>query len=192
MITKEIAIEAILEKLEEMNTVNNSEHFNNWRKKTIGTLKRVVPENVTIINQLTELRSFSPITYDDYTSSAKDGAKILLESLIGDLKKFGIEETRNLSTDKPNLNINVNQHNNQTQTTSVNIKIDFLIEVLKGELRTSEIEEVKEILESDDEPKLKKMKFIEKIKSFGSDVATNILANILTNPQVYEQIGRVL
>jgi hypothetical protein len=192
MITKEIAIEAILEKLEEMNTVSNNEHFNNWRKKTIGTLKRIVPENVTIINQLTELHSFSSITFENYTSSAIEGAKILLESLIGDLKKFGIEETRNLSTDKPGLSVNFNQHNNQTQTTSINIKIDFLIEVLKGELRTSEIEEVKEILESDDEPTLKKKKFIEKIKSFGSDVATNILANILTNPQVYEQMGKIL
>jgi hypothetical protein len=192
MITSEIAIEAMLEKLEEMKTVDNSGHFNIWRNTTIGTLKRIVPQNITIINQLDSLRASAPIGNGDYTSSAKKGAKILLESLIGDLKKFGIEEIRNLTNDKPSLNVNVNQHNNQTQSTSVTINIDFLIEILKGELRTSEIDEVKEILESEDEPKEIKRKFIDKIKSFGSDVATNILANILTNPAIYEQMGRML
>ena len=49
--------------------------------------------------------------------------------------------------------------------------------------------ELKAILESSDEPEKKTKRFIDKIKSFGSDVASNILANLLTNPKVYEQLG---
>ena len=54
------------------------------------------------------------------------------------------------------------------------------------------LNQLKEILESNQEPKEKKKTFVEKMKSFGSDVASNILANLLTKLKVYEQMGGML
>jgi hypothetical protein len=51
------------------------------------------------------------------------------------------------------------------------------------------LEELKAILSSELDENEKKKNFFDKIKSFGSDVASNILASLMTNPAVYEQLG---
>lgn len=190
MITEDKAIGAITDKIEDLKKVQMDAQFYTWRKATIGTLKRVVPHNETIFKNLESI-SITTAFGGDFTARGKQDAKTLLENLIADIKNFGLEEPQNLNKNKPSLNVNVNQHNNQIQTTSVSINIDFILDVLKGELRASEIEQVKEILDSKDEPKEKKKKFIEKIKSFGNDVASNILANILTNSEIYSALGQL-
>lgn len=191
MITEDKAIEAINSKIESLKNVQMDGQFYTWRKATIGTLERVVPYNRTIFKNLDSISISTPFG-GDFTARGKQDALTLLENLITDINNFGLEKPEKSDTDSNKLSVNINQHNNQNQSTSISITIDFIIDVLKGELRNSEIEEVKEILESEDEPKEKKKRFIEKIKSFGSDVASNILANLLTNPQVYEQIGKIL
>lgn len=191
MITSDIAIEAIKEKIESLKNVQQDGQFYTWRKSTIGTLKRVVPNNETIFKNLESIVISTPFG-GDFTVRGKQDAKILLESLMLDIQKFGLEESKKRDADTDKIHVNVNQHNSQAQTTNVNISLEILLDSFKGELRNSEIEELKEILESEDAPKAKKKNFFNKIKSFGSDVASNILANILTNPQVYEQIGKML
>lgn len=191
MITADKAIGAINDKIEDLKKVQMDAQFYTWRKATIGTLKRVVPYNETIFKNLESISISTPFG-GDFTARGKQDALILLENLIADIKNFGLEEPKKNDKDSEKVSVNINQHNNQNQSTLVTINISFLLDELKSELRKSELEEVKEILESEEEPKTKKKKFVEKIKSFGSNVASNILANILTNPQVYEQIGKML
>ena len=191
MVTTEKAIEAIREKINEIDSIQYYDQFYPWKKATIGTLKRVTPHNETIIEHLSEIESTS-MYGGDYKESAKRDSKQLLESLIKDLERFGLEEPPKESGVKELVKVDVNQTNNQTQSTNISFNIEIIMDVLKGELRTSEIDELKEILDSSDEPKVKKKRFVDKIKSFGSDVASNILANLLTNPQVYEQLGGIL
>lgn len=59
-------------------------------------------------------------------------------------------------------------------------------------MKGGQVKELKAILDGDEEPEKKKKSFFEKIKSFGSDVSSNILANVLTNPDVYTNIGGML
>ena len=191
MITAEKAIEAINDKIQDLKKVQMDRQFYTWRQSTIGTLKRVVPHNETIFRNLESIIVSSPFG-GDFTATGKQDALILLENLIIDIKNFGLEEPKKNDKNSDKLSVNINQHNNQNQSTSISINIDFIIDILKGELRNSEIEEVKEILESEEEPKEKKRKFIDKIKSFGNDVASNILANILTNPEVYSSLNQLL
>ena len=191
MITTEVAIEAIKEKIVSLKSVRDSGQFYTWRKSTIGTLKRVVPNNTTIFNHLNEIVVSSPFGGDFY-DSGKLESESLLESLILDIQRFGFEESVKKNIDADKIHVSVNQNNSQVQSTNVSINLNLLLDAFKDELRKSEIEELKEILESADEPKTKKKNFFDKIKSFGSDVASNILANILTNPMVYEQIGKML
>ncbi len=182
------AIQAIQNKLNTLMELRETKQFNVWQKETVLTLINIYSENDKRIKSFEEIRSYH---YSDKFPDAKVEAESILKSLIKDIEDFGIVKSDSKSK-MEGVNVNLHQHNSQNQSTSVNINIDFILDVLKGELRNSEIEEVKEILESDDEPKEKKKKFIDKIKSFGSDVASNILANLLTNPQVYEHIGKML
>lgn len=191
MITEDKAIEAINDKIESLKKVQMDGQFYTWRKATIGTLKRVVPYNRTIFKNLESISISTPFG-GDFTARGKQDALTLLENLITDINNFGLEKPEKSDTDSNKLSVNINQHNNQNQSTSISINVNFIIDVLKGELRASEIEEVKEILESEEEPKEKKRKFIDKIKSFGNDVASNILANILTNTEVYSALNQLL
>jgi hypothetical protein len=193
MIKPESAIIALNKKIEELSNINDKEAFNIWQKATSCTLQNIYPNNADIKKKFEDISAIHRTmkSINDVTYKAKNEASSILKSLVVDIKDFGLPHLNTASKDDK-VSVIVTQENNQNQTTSVSINIDFIIDVLKGELRSSEIEEVKEILESEEEPKEKKKKFIEKIKSFGSDVASNILANILTNPQVYEQIGNML
>lgn len=193
MIKPESAITAINKKIEELTSISNPSDFRIWQKVAISTLLNIYPNNSDLKSKF---EGISPTKktmggYDDVTANAKKEATSILKSLISDIEDFGLPQLNPVNKNDK-VSVIVNQHNSQNQSTSVSINIDFIIEILKGELRSSEIDEVKEILESDIEPKEKKKKFIDKIKSFGSDVASNILANLLTNPQVYEQIGKIL
>ena len=181
------AIQAIQNKLDALIQLRETKQFNVWQKETVLTLINIYSESDKRIKSFEGIYSFH---YSDRFPDAKLEAEAILKSLVNDIKDFGIVKSDSNSK-MERINLNVNQHNTQNQSTSVSINIDFILDVLKGELRNSEIEEVKDILESDDEPKEKKKKFIDKVKSFGSDVASNILANILTNPKVYEQIGKI-
>jgi hypothetical protein len=187
MITEEKAIKALQKRLDALLTITQSQKFSEWKTRTLQTLAHIYGAKHTSYMALNEIRGYS---YVERTPEAKSEAIELLNGLIEDLQNFGFPKPNDSSNN--GLNVLVNQHNNQNQSTSISINIDFIIDVLKEELRNSEIEEVKEILESKEELKEKKKKFIDKIKSFGSDVASNVLANILTNPQVYGKLGGML
>lgn len=191
MISPEKAIEAIREKIVEIDSIKFYDQFYPWQKATIGTLKRVVPYNSTIIKHLSEIKSLGNYG-GDMKESAKRDSKQILESLIKDIERFGLEEPPKEIKSKELIKVDVKQHNHQNQSTKVSINFNLIIDSLKYGLSGSQIEELKEILESNQEPKEKKKTFVEKLKSFGSDVASNILANILTNPKVYEQLGGLL
>ncbi len=47
------------------------------------------------------------------------------------------------------------------------------------------LKDIKEILESKADSETKKKSIFDKIKSFGSDVAASIVANIVTNPNIF-------
>lgn len=184
MITKETAIEAIGDAIEKSKKINNAEDFEIWRNTTIGTLHRVVPHNKTIFTHLKSIpaRTLTGILI----STSPQSATNLLSSLIDDIKRFGLEKP---PKPRPKKNSAINFNLNQSQNTNVSINIEFVIDAIKDELKGAQVKELKEILASDAEPEAKKKSFVEKVKSFGSDVASNILANIVTNPSVYEKMG---
>ena len=191
MITPEKARVAIQQKIASLQQVCNSSEFWTWQVTASNTLSYIYSEKDERIRKFMEISSVTLYTGRDVTNEAKKEAKEILESIISDIEHFGIPKLTNEQSGK-GVNLHVNQVNQQTQTTSITINLEIVFEALKSGLRDTEIEELKEILASSQEPKVKKKNFMGKIKSFGSDVASNILANILTNPQVYEQLGKNL
>ncbi len=114
--------------------------------------------------------------WDNITSCKKQGRDIL-EACITELETFGQPEKKN--NENSGININLTQNQNQT------VNINLLISALEDELTVSQLREVNALMKAEEPKSEKKRKIIEKIKSFGSDVASNILANILTNPNIW-------
>lgn len=198
---KELIIEAIKEKIDNVEGTLNAREFKTWVKSVKSTLNKIIPADKVIIKALEEIDPLPEITfetseqeYEQAVDEAVDEAVELLENLISDINRFGIDAYQNkVKAPKPaKLNVNVNQENNQTQTTHVNLVLTSIVDSIKDEITGSQLKELKAILESNSEPEQKKKNFLDKLKSFGSDVASNILASMLINPNVYTNIGRML
>ena len=82
----------------------------------------------------------------------------------------------------------INNSNSQSQEQSQNI--DFLIKSIEDAFTISQLKELRQIVnEENGNLEKAKPKLMEKIKSFGSNLASNIVANILTNPVIWSSIS---
>lgn len=64
--------------------------------------------------------------------------------------------------------------------------VNLFLEAIKDDLTGRQVKELKEIvIESGNDKEKVKDGLIAKLKSFGSNVAANIVANILTNPAIW-------
>jgi hypothetical protein len=187
--TTEKAIEAIEERLQLILTIGTVADFNKWQQSTKITLNHIYGEKDERVLELTRIEAYRNFGFTgiERVPDARDEAKSYLGGLIVDIERLGLPIKE--AAKKAGINVNVNQNNHQNQTTNVNINLELFIDAIKDELKGGQVKELQAILNSDEEPEKKKKSFVDKLKSFGSDVASNILANVLTNPKVYEQIG---
>jgi hypothetical protein len=187
MIELQKAIESLQNRLKVLSEIGDLQKFKEWKTRTLQTLAHIYGENHTSYKALEKVRGFS---YSDRTREAKSEATELLSGLIEDLNNFGFP--KQLIENNKGVNLHVNQQATQNQTTNFTFNLNHFVEAIKDELKGGQVKELKAILDSDEEPEKKKKSFFEKIKSFGSDVSSNILANVLTNPDVYTNIGGML
>ncbi len=79
------------------------------------------------------------------------------------------------------IHLTVNQNQSQEQKQMIEIK--FIIDIIKNELTGKQLNELKSIIQ-DAKIEKKNERITEKLISFGSNVASGILGNILSNPQL--------
>lgn len=84
-------------------------------------------------------------------------------------------------TNTPHYHIN----NIQTQSQQQSQILDICVNVIQESLSEEQFNELRNILQSDQDDKSKKKSIMERLKSFGQDVAPSILANIITNPEIW-------
>lgn len=118
------------------------------------------------------------------------------EDLLATLEAFLnhptiIEKAKsNNPTNGININNNITNTNTQSQQQSQQQTIDILIKALEEELSVSQLKEIKQLVrEENGDLEKAKPKVIEKLKSFGEGLISNILANIITNPSIWSQFG---
>lgn len=153
-----------------------------WKSSSILILDRIFGSDFQGIQNIANIKYSSGGIYTGNSStswnnmdSCKKQGKEILETCITELETFGAREK--IQPNNSGININL------TQNQSVNINL--LVSALEDELTVSQMREVNEIMQSKNDSASKKSKILEKIKSFGNDVASNILANILTNPAIW-------
>jgi ferritin-like metal-binding protein YciE len=82
------------------------------------------------------------------------------------------------------VNTNINNSNSQSQSQSMALNI--FIEAIKDDLTGRQIKELKQIVENENgDIEKTRPKIVNKLLSFGKDVASNIVANLLTNPSIW-------
>ena len=103
--------------------------------------------------------------------------KIILASLRA-IRNFPKEHSKDTIIEK--------EKNLQNVYVYQNVSITLINEAFKSELNDNQRKEIKTIIDDKElEPEKKKSKIVETLKKFGGDVASNILANILTNPSFF-------
>lgn len=116
--------------------------------------------------------------------STENHRKIL--GILRAIKLLPNEPEKPMNDEKVSTN-NINITNNQT--VSQQLTLNLFLDAVKDELTGKDIKALKEIMKNyESEPEKTKSKLIEKIKGFGGDVLSNIVANILTNPTIYNGI----
>jgi hypothetical protein len=151
-----------------------------WKSSSIVILNRIFGDTYSGIRQLQNIKysgsGIGDVYWDNLISCKKQG-KDILGACITELETFGQPDQK--QTDNSGIHINLNQTQNQS------VKINLLISALEDELTISQLREINDLMKIDEPKSEKKRKIIDKIQSFGSDVASNILANILTNPNIW-------
>ncbi|MGH2667389.1 hypothetical protein [Flavobacterium sp.] len=186
--------------LEEIKSPNISSNatLQSWKAKAINIINRIYGENCNQQKQIEDIKfqnymSISTFDRSGRSSSAGGGnnskicekqATDLIESFISDIKTFGLPSKEKSVEKKDGINITVNQNQNQTQKQT--IKLNIIIKALQDELSGKQLSELQEIIAEEElEPAKKHNKIVEKLLGFGKDLASNVLANILTNPALY-------
>ena len=149
-------------------TSTEIEKYENWQASVIRFIKTYHPSDLEEVKEVSK------------KLSDKNHRKIL-----GILKAIKLLPTEpEIKSQIPNPTNNIQITNNQT--VSQQITLNIFLEAIKDELTGKQVKELKEVMKDyESEPELAKTKIIDKIKGFGGDVLSNIVANILTNPTIY-------
>lgn len=105
-----------------------------------------------------------------------------IREIIKGVESIGLPKPK---IDKMSAVINNNNNMSQSQKQTQEIAITIFLESIKDELTGRQIKEIKEIMDQEDDINQAKPKIIEKLKSFGGDVLSNVIANIITNPTIW-------
>lgn len=94
-------------------------------------------------------------------------------------------DSRRKDTEK-GVNITITNTNSQSQNQEQSLAVQLFIEAIKDDLTGRQIKELKAVVaEADNDLQKARPGILAKLAEFGSDVASNIVANLLTNPVIW-------
>ncbi len=164
---------------------DNSESYQKW----LATTKRYIGIKYPNDRDVNEFESISKEKLGPEQQKrllAILEAFVLLPTVIPDKDTTQATEKKGKGRDAINVVTTINSTNSQTQCQEQSLAIELFIEAIKDDLTGKQIKELKAVVaEADNDLEKARPSIIEKLKSFGSDVASNIIANILTNPAIW-------
>lgn len=146
--------------------VDSFDNLNLWIENAESLLRRIYPDRTF------NLASNLTIFFDgDSRPTNKSELKQLLTGYIKELEELGHPQHQ---TGKIGQQININH----------TVNVNLILESLKQELTGRQISELKDAFNKAKTPAEKKNNIVDKLKSFGMDLTTNILSSIITNPSI--------
>ena len=107
----------------------------------------------------------------------------LLDSMILEIDELGLPSKNDITFDR-SIKVNVNQHQAQEQSAQLAVVLEFI----KDQLTGKQFKEIIEITKNEQNANLAKPKILEKLKGFGENVCSNIIANLITNPLIWDTL----
>lgn len=161
----------------------NMEAYHSWLAKTIRFIEihyqgdKHIDEFVSISNKEIEPEQQTKLL-------AILEAFLVLPTVITD-KNVNVDANVN-KRDAINVTTTINNTNSQSQNQEQSLAVNLFIEAIKDDLTGRQVKELKEVVEEagNDLPKARQGILL-KLKEFGADVASNIVANIITNPMIW-------
>ena len=156
--------------------------YYNWREKA----KRLIEINYPGDKHIEE---FERISNQDIGPDQQKKLLAILEAfaalpIVIPWTKSSIKQDHKQSP--INVTTNINNANSQTQNQQQSFAAELFLEAIKDNLTGRQIKELKEVVtEADNDLEKARPGIIEKLKSFGTDVVSNIVANILTNTAIW-------
>ncbi|WP_321517316.1 hypothetical protein [uncultured Bacteroides sp.] len=138
-----------------------------------------------------DLRNWYSIDPDMHYSIQSDPERIgidIIEDIIENIKAVGLPGNKK---DSSTFNITNTLTQSQQQEQSQQLIVEIFMEAIKDELTGKQQKEIKAILEEEKDIAKAKPKLIDKLKGFGENVLSNIVANIITNPKAWEEFAKV-
>jgi len=127
-----------------------------------------------------------------YTYMTLDSLKSAFISEITEIKEnikaLGLPEKKKSSS---SISVTNNLTQSQQQEQSQQFVVEIFMEAIKDELTGKQQKEIKAILEEEKDIVKAKPKLIDKLKGFGENVLSNIVANIITNPKAWGEFAKV-
>ncbi len=176
--------------------INNVTDLDVWKGSAINILNRIYGSNSPQEEQIKNIKYSVGVSYggvrdgqhwsasgENNIVACREKAYSLTKNYIDELNLFGLPQPKK---EKENEKILINLTQNQTQ--DIKINFNLVIQAFQNELNGKQLKEIQEIIaDSKKNSEEKRSSIINKIKSFGSDVMSNILANMLTNPEIWNQ-----
>lgn len=151
--------------------------YERWKNVVLRYLSSNYPNDISVNDFRKASEEFEKHYYSPTGMKKMVG---ILESLEAIPTK--IENISNKQDKEPSVIIN--DTNSQTQNQVLNI--DLFTKAIEDVLTVSQIKEMKKVVEEEGGDLTKaKPKLVEKLKSFGENLASNIVANLITNPSIW-------
>ena len=158
--------------------VENETQYQIWKSKSIRLLNINFKDDIEVNAFIEAAKSFDKSHYTPKFLKGMVGILISCKDIPNKAKR---EEKEKQDTHSAVM-VTVNQSQTQNQSQEINIFLDSIADELTGK----QYKELKAIAQEEPNPEKSKQKIVGKLKSFGGDVLSNILANIVTNPSVWD------
>lgn len=157
--------------------VENETQYQIWKSKSIRLLNINFKDDIEVNAFIEAAKSFDKSHYTPKYLKGMVGILISCKNIPNNAKREEKEKQETHSA----VMVTVNQSQTQNQSQEINIFLDSIADELTGK----QYKELKAIAQEEPNPEKSKQKIVGKLKSFGGDVLSNILANIVTNPSVW-------
>lgn len=158
--------------------VEDETRYQTWKSKSIRFLNVNFKDDTESTAFVEAANSFDKSHYTPKYLKEMVGILISFKEIPNNIKR-----KENVKQTPPSaVTVNINQSQTQNQ------KINLFIEAISDELTGKQYKELQSIAQEESNPDTLKQKIVEKLKSFGGDVLSNIVANIITNPSVWNSM----
>ncbi len=159
--------------------------YHKWIAKTIRYIEIQYPNDKYVV-EFCEVSKENIYPNQQRKLLAILEAFAVLPTVIPDNRTKQVTEKKCTEKDAINVVTTINNSNSQSQSQEQSLAVELFIEAIKDDLTGRQIKELKSVVaEADNDLQKARPSIIAKLKEFGADVASNIVANLLTNPMIW-------